>query len=329
MTNENRQDNHRTHRLDHLDHQASDPKPRSWEWEHTQQELDHLRGRTGRLRTLVLVLLLALVGAAAYGYFAMQKHSIQLSELPSVQESLTLLSERMNAAETQLRVWTADWDKLQTRLQTLEGRVGHTLARVRDSARKQAQELTSQLQARIDAQLRERDQVLEARFNRLQAELQADRAQLAELQAELSAVQGDTDRDLALLHRQVQRGASDLNELAGKLDRRRVDFELAEDRTRELAPGIALRITSTKVSHQRVKGWLWLMPDRRTLWIRDLGANQALTFYHYHSDEPNQLVISRVTADGVAGYLLLPAGNATAQAAASQPSAFGPAPAAD
>ena len=96
-----------------------------------------------------------------------------------------------------------------------------------------------------------------------------------------------------------------------------VDLELAEDRTQELAPGISLRVTSADVSYQRVKGWLWLLSDRRTLWVRDLQAQQALIFYLRGSDVPHELVITQVTKGGVAGYLLLPANGAASGAAAS------------
>jgi hypothetical protein len=49
------------------------------------------------------------------------------------------------------------------------------------------------------------------------------------------------------------------------------------------------------------------MPDRRTLCVRELGVQQPLVFYHKGSDQPNELVITRVAKDAVIGYLLLPA----------------------
>ena len=303
MTHENKPNNG----IHRLNPQTSEPKPSSWEWAHTSRELDHLRSRFSRLRTLAVVLLLTLVGAGAYGYFALRKHNIQLSELPGVQESLTLVSERLDAAETRLRTWSADWDALDVRLNKLEGRLGRTAAAARETARKQTQELTAQLQARIEAQLDERDQALDARLNQLEAEQQAGRTQLAALGDQVSAVRQQTGRDLGALHQQVARGERNLDELSRQLQRRRVDFELAREYTRELAPGVSLHITKTDRRFQRVKGWLWLMPDRRTVWVRELGLQQPLVFYHKGSDQPNELVITRVAEDAVIGYLVLPA----------------------
>jgi hypothetical protein len=315
MTHENRTNNG----IHSSNPQTSEPKPSSWEWAHTNRELDRLSRRLHRLRTLAVVLLLTLVGASAYGYFALRKHGFQLSELPSLQESLALVGERLDAAETRLRTWSADWDALDVRLNKLEGRLGRTVAAAREAARKQAQELTAQLQARLEAQLHERDQVIDARLSRLEAEQQASRIQLATLGGQVSAVQQQTGRDLGTLHQQVARSERNVDELARQLQRRRVDFELARDYTQELAPGVALHITETNQPFQRVKGWLWLMPDRRTVWVRELGLQQPLVFYHRDSDQPNELVITRVAKDAVIGYLLLPADQEVTVGAAPAP----------
>jgi hypothetical protein len=61
------------------------------------------------------------------------------------------------------------------------------------------------------------------------------------------------------------------------------------------------------------------MPDRRTLWVRELGVQQPLVFYHKGSDQPNELVIPRVAKDAVIGYLLLPTDREVALGASTAP----------
>ncbi len=270
----------------------------------TQPEVEPRRSRsTTALWGAVVALTVALVGLAGYGILTLQKHNIQLAELPSLQESLSLLGERLDATEAKLRTWAADWDALEVRLDKLNRKIAYN----RELARKQAQDLVAQAQERMEAELAERDQTIDARFSLLESGQEAERTRLARLGEEIANVRRQTGHDLGALHQQMARGERNLDALARQLERRRVDFELAKEQTSELAPGVSLRITKTDRRFQRVKGWLWLMPDRRTLWLRELGVQQPLVFYHKGSDQPNELVITRVAKDAVIGYLLLPA----------------------
>jgi len=270
----------------------------------TQPEVEPRRsGSTTALWGAVVALTVALVGLAAYGTLTLQKHNIQLAELPSLQESLGLLGERLDATEAKLRTWAADWDALEVRLDNLSRKIAYN----RELARKQAQDLVAQAQERMEAELAERDQAVDARFSLLESGQEAERARLGQLREEITDVRRQTGHDLGALHQQMARGERNLDDLARQLERRRVDFELAKEQTSALAPGVSLRITKTDRRFQRVKGWLWLMPDRRTLWVRELGVQQPLVFYHKGSDQPNELVITRVAKDAVIGYLLLPA----------------------
>ena len=64
--------------------------------------------------------------------------------------------------------------------------------------------------------------------------------------------------------------------------------------------------TSTDVRYRRVSGWIWLMPDRRTIWLHDQGAQEPVVFYTYPDGKRRELVITNVTQDSASGYLLLP-----------------------
>ncbi|MCI0403654.1 MAG: hypothetical protein L0212_09035 [Acidobacteria bacterium] len=307
-------------RLDRLD--SPNPKHDSKPLERTdttinvitqQREIRELRGHTRGLTALVALLWLALAGMGVYGYLTLEKLGVSLDQLPGLQESVTALQERLAAAEQQLASWTADRDKMNQRVNAVEARLNRNLKQ----ANQHAQELTAQLHQRMQAELDQRAQGLEARLENLEIDRKLDRARVEGVEQQVAGLRADTGRDLATLNDSLSRNDRILNELSQQLDRQRVDFELAEDRTQELAPGISLRITSANVSYQRVKGWLWLLSDRRTLWVRDLQAQQALVFYLRGSDTPHELVITQVTKGGVAGYLLLPSNGAAATGAAS------------
>ena len=285
-------------------------KPQSWELVMANQELEQLHARTRRLRAAVIFLFLALAGASVYAYLALQKHNVQLGELPGVQESMGMLGERLGSVEASLSTWSVNWAAVEEKLGRLEGRVNSAGV----SARKQAQQLVAQLHERMSTELDDRARVLETRMTRLEKDREAERARLEQLQEQVAAVRGDTGRDLGSLSAQVTLNEGRLNELDRELGqqglRERVDFEMGTGYTREIAAGVSLRLTNADVRYQRVKGWVWLLPDRKTLWVKQLGIQQPLRFYRKEgaSDGAHELVITRVSKDGAAGYLLLPAG---------------------
>ncbi|PYV01044.1 MAG: hypothetical protein DMG26_14400, partial [Acidobacteria bacterium] len=110
------------------------------------------------------------------------------------------------------------------------------------------------------------------------------------------------------LHGQVNQSHSDLRTLAQGFDRRRVNFELVKNSAVELAPGVSLTVLKTDVSYQRFEGYLSLTFEGRTLWLPNMGAQEAVDFYSKQAKRPYDLVVTTVNKRGVAGYLLLPAG---------------------
>ena len=83
----------------------------------------------------------------------------------------------------------------------------------------------------------------------------------------------------------------------------KVSFQVGKSRSRQLAPGISVGVTDIDVLAGRVDGWLSVMPDRRTVWLRNQKTQEPLTFYQ--DGEKRELTIARVTRDGASGYLLL------------------------
>jgi len=45
---------------------------------------------------------------------------------------------------------------------------------------------------------------------------------------------------------------------------------LAKGQTKELVPGISLRIRGMNPAYQRYHGALWLLQDHRTVWFREV-----------------------------------------------------------
>ncbi len=85
----------------------------------------------------------------------------------------------------------------------------------------------------------------------------------------------------------------------------RVSFHVARNHSQQLTRGISLGVTATDASHQQMNGWMWLMPDRRTVWLRDRGTQDPLVFHVYEEGRRHELVITRIGPDSVTGYLVL------------------------
>lgn len=277
------------------------------ESETAQPEEPNTRG----LWAAFAILLLALVGASAYGYVSLQKQNVQLSQIPDVMASVSLMSGRMAAAEASLREMSTDWQGVQAAYAELDRKVNSRLG----SARKYSEKLIAQMESRVQTRMDARAAGLEGRIRQLQSEQQADRTRLAQLrdelanvQAEIASVQNQTDRDVNRLNERVAANEQEIFGLNEELEPWRVDFEVVKKRVHELAPGISLNVTGTDVRRQQFSGWIRYVPDGRTLWVRGQGVQQPVTFYNKQGDEMYELVVTRVSKDSAVGYMLLPIG---------------------
>lgn len=281
-----------------------------------------LRRRLAALWVAVVVLAVVVSGVTGYGYLALQKQGMKLEDLPGLEESIALVGERMGALEARVKDWAGQFERVDSRLDRLNRRVNYN----RELARTEARKAAEQVRERLEAQMNEKGEALDARVTLLESSREAERARLGQLQGEIAEVRRATGHDLGTLHRELARNEGEMAELARSLEPVRVDFELREDRTQELARGVSLRITGTNVGKQQVKGWMWLMPDRKTLWVRNLGIQQPFRFYHKDGSGPHELVITRVNDNSVAGYLLLrrePASDLNAESSESETEASG------
>ena len=116
---------------------------------------------------------------------------------------------------------------------------------------------------------------------------------------------------LAGVDQRSSQSTTDLESVHRKIDQERTGFELAVNHDRELAQGVNLNVSHTDVLHQRFDGWIWLLPDHKTISIHSRGVQQPLTFYSQGDERPRELVITRVTKYTVIGYILQPRPNGT------------------
>jgi hypothetical protein len=91
----------------------------------------------------------------------------------------------------------------------------------------------------------------------------------------------------------------------------RVGFEASFNKDTPVAPGITLYITGADIGKRKVDGWVWLTPDRKTVWLHGQNANEPTVFYSKEDGKRRELVFTGVTKTGAMGYVLVPAKPAT------------------
>ena len=271
-----------------------------------------------------LVLLAASVGGIYW--FAIRDQNARLAELPSLRSSLGQVGEQI----TQLQAKIMSWDE-----QDFNGRLGNLETRLEaglQSVRRQARNTADAASARLRAEFVAMANAMDNRVSHLESQRETDRAQLASLQGELSRLKQEVAQqearlegagqnismDKALLEQRIvaardeaREGRRDLERLAQSLKTNRIDFEVSKGRSQRLAEGISVSVTGIDVAKRRINGWMWIMPDRKTIWLRNQGAMQPVIFYSAADGRRREVVFTHVTGNGAVGYLLLP--NETAQ----------------
>jgi flagellar basal body-associated protein FliL len=285
-------------------------QPGEKDWASYREEVTEHDHRRGSKALWLFVIMLALALGVA-GYYGWKTQNIQLGQLLGSQGTIGAMGQRVDAAEAKLQELSGGWEGIGQPLTKLEAKVKGDLAQ----SRRYAETLTQQLHQQITAELNARTSVLDARLRQVESEQTAQRSQMAKVEADLkrdilqevNSVREDTGRDLSGVRQQAETNSRDVSALSERLKRERVDFELTKGQTKELIPGVTLRISGTDPAYQRYRGSLWLLQDRRTLWLRGQSVHEPVRFFHKDGGEPYELIMTDVTKKAAVGYLLVPA----------------------
>jgi hypothetical protein len=278
----------------------------------------------------IFLLAIAIGGLCWYGYPTLKQVPALVAQFPGLQKSFEGMNARLAATESQIKEWGANHQQLQDRIAQVEKTTESGI----QAARKQAQALSEKVYQRVHGEVAAQTQATDERLARLEssneanyAKLQTEVAGLREETArqaeQLRNVRSDMERDganrdqrLVSLNQQVGNEARDVETINNKLAVKRVDFEVTRNHTQQLTDDLSLGVTGTDVTHRRVTGWMWVMPDRRTIWLKKQGAQEPVVWYGTRDGKRREVVITNVAKNSVSGYVLLPVeGNPTISAA--------------
>jgi hypothetical protein len=284
--------------LHHNESEWSAERPEAYEY--------HGRGKSVALWVIVVILAVVLGALVYYGYRTVRTQDLRITQIFGNEGTLNTLGQRADAAEIKLHDLAGDWQGMGQRVTKLEGRLASNIK----ETRRYAETLTQQLHQQMTAEMESRTSTLDARLRHVESEQADQSAQMAKVEANLkqdiSAVREENDRDLSGVRQQEETNARGVAAVSQKLERERVDFELAKGQSKELVPGISLRIRGMNPAYQRFHGALWLLQDHRTVWLRDQSVDEPVRFFHKDGGEPYELVVTDVNKNAVVGYLLVP-----------------------
>jgi uncharacterized phage infection (PIP) family protein YhgE len=278
----------------------------------------------------IVVIVLSVVGLSWYAHSFMTGTGTLLAEIPSLQQLTNTMGDRLNAVDGKLNEWASDRTTLTDQIAKVEKAASANLK----TARNQAQSIANEVGQRVRQEMAENLQRLQARLgnvestqretadhvSQLQAELTSVRQQMASMQEQnaqrLSEVQAAAEADvnrinsqMSTMRGQVTTHADKLQALNNEVGRERTTFALSANQTRQIASGIYVTVSHTDVAHQKVDGWMQLADEGRIVWIRGLGAQEALTFATRSDNRTHELVFTAIQPNGASGYVLLPTAN--------------------
>ena len=290
-----------------------------------------------------LFLILALAGAIWYSYPTLQQYKVAFTRLAGIQRIADSVSDQMKETNAKVATWAGDQQTLRDDFAKLRSATHAQL----EGAAKKAQESSAAAYRHMEAQIEERLQGVQQRLAHLESASDTEQTRIAQLQQELGQAQHDAaqtrsevakqadelaafrrqmeengvarDRELAGLKQTQDSSRRDVDAIEQKLAVHRVDFEVTKNHNRQLADGISLGVTATDTSRRSVSGWMWVLADRRTIWLKNQNAQTPVVFYGVRDGQKRELVITNVTRNGVTGYLLLPGSQSN-----SAPTAAGP-----
>jgi predicted RNase H-like nuclease (RuvC/YqgF family) len=285
------------------------------------------------LSVVVILIALSLIGGLWYGYSYLNESRATLAGVPELRKLAGMTGTRLTALEGTLTNWSADRTALSDQMSRLESSVSSNAKSVRNQAQAFATEMGGRIREELNQKLRAFDSRIggvesvqretQDHVSQLQNEITNLRQQLASVQQkneeQLSELQNAAKSETSRVNNQFSTQTNRLNALNDQVDRKRVTFDLPNNQTKEIAPGVYVTVKRTDVGHQQVDGWMQLATEGRIVWIRGLSAQNALTFVTRADSRPQALVFTRIGAKETTGYLLVP-GPADGSAVATEPS---------
>jgi hypothetical protein len=94
-----------------------------------------------------------------------------------------------------------------------------------------------------------------------------------------------------------------------------VAFDIQKNLPVEIAPGVFFELTKADIGRQRFDGWIESRPGHQRVSVQGQGVRTPIVFFPSEESKALQMVVTRISGIGAAGYVLTPAGITSAEQA--------------
>ncbi|MCL5670870.1 MAG: hypothetical protein M1423_06180 [Acidobacteria bacterium] len=190
-----------------------------------------------------------------------------------------------------------------------------------DAVRRDAAQLVRSASEKEQADLNQRTAILKGQLADMTSRQQAAQVRITQLEEdltntrqELASLRDRHGKELVALQQGQSSTQDEIASLNDLLSTDHVNFEAQKDTDEEIVPGVTFHLTGANVSHQKFRGWIWIARGGRRVWFRHQAVQTPVVFYPKDGGEAYELVVTRVSQQEVAGYMLVPGGTMGQQA---------------
>ena len=289
-----------------------------------QEDENEFQGRRTKILAIVLCALMVILAAAFwFVYPTVQEQPQTAEEMLSLKKVASTLDGSVQALEGKLNKTAAGLPGLTTRMDQLQEGMKSTM--------QSAQAAATQVGQRIRQDFNQTVQVIQSRLSGLESNQRESservnqlQQQVASLKQELASMRTESTEAAEKIKQQFQEEQqarasvqsnidqkmathqTTLDSLSNRVDRKRVEFDLTNRKTTEIAPGILLTINRSNTGKQQVDGTLQVAAESRSFELRAQGIQKPLVFYTAGETRPMEVVFTNVTKTGAAGYVMMP-----------------------
>jgi len=272
----------------------------------------------------VLVIAAGIIGLAWYVYPKLQQQGAAIADLRTAQLA-TENAIKALPVPVKPEVLEATRKQLHEKAQKFERQTAANI----NAVRKQALEASENAYLRAKALVDTRIQGVETQLVLLESSHAKDEKRVAELNVEIGKLREQVNlqaNELLAVRRQIghrtaieeseiaqlkekgERTHKDVESIESGLATHKVAFELTLHHSAEVAPGVTVEIDRANPSFSYVNGWMRVMPEDRTFWLRRKNVNEPLIFYSATDKDTKhfELVLTAMRGRAVKGYLVVP-----------------------
>jgi hypothetical protein len=223
------------------------------------------------------------VGYAVHEHRTAQNLAAQAQNMAAQNEQVTAA---LNAARSQLDDLTAKVNMLATRSETQPPPSPPTQSATGRRA--------------VPAQAHAQD----ARFNKLQSEIDAQGKAIEETRSNLASTRGDLASTRTELTSSIARNHDELVLLQKKGERNYYEFDIQKSKQFQHEGPVGIRLNKANTKHQYAD--LQLMVEDQNLSQKHVNLYQPVVFYKPDSPQPVEVVINNIGRDHIHGYVSAP-----------------------